>query len=108
MLVINAQKQIRIARQALVASREQILNLQVEIDDLVEQLINQRDVNALTKKRQRRQNLLSLSAFVLKESFASSDINATLSFKRSIKHLDLDKFTDDANSSDQIELAFDN
>lgn len=53
----SAQKQTRTSRQALSASQELAIDLQVEVNGLTEQLANQPDVNVLTEKdHQRRQD----------------------------------------------------
>lgn len=106
--IINAQKQTKTFRQTLSINQEFAIDFQIEIDDFTEQLINQQNVNVLIEQNyQKRQNstLFSLSASILK--IFSASINVIVNFKRSIKHFDFDKFTDDINDRDHFEFIFD-
>ena len=43
--IIEAQKQIRVARNALIIAQKNVIMLQIEVDDLTKRLDNQKDVN---------------------------------------------------------------
>ena len=92
--IIKAQKQIRIARNALIIVQKNVIMFQIEVDDLTKRLDNQKDVNRL---RESVSHSSSSSLEDWQDFSASSDINQIMN-KRSTKHFDLDKFTDDSNN----------
>ena len=111
--VINAQKQIRVSRQTLNVSQKLAIDLQMKIDDLTKQLTNQQNANILIEVRQQRQNLIlsssssSSNVSIIEITSASISTIVDASVKRSIKHLDLDKFIEDSNERDHVESVFD-